>query len=63
MFKVKTKNQTSIQVQVLENLLEEMRLLRQDISILFPQDDLDNYENSQRIKDSYKKALEQYGDN
>lgn len=57
MLQVETKNQISL--QVLEDILEEMRLLRQDIAMFLPYDDLNNYENPERIKASYKKAIEQ----
>ncbi|MDD4989906.1 MAG: hypothetical protein PHW31_01190 [Candidatus Pacebacteria bacterium] len=41
-------------------IFEEIRLLRQEISLILPQDDLIKYQNPERIKKSYQKALEIY---
>lgn len=41
-------------------IFEEIRLLRQEISLILPQDDLNKYQNSEKIKKSYQKALKMY---
>ena len=41
-------------------IFEELRLLRQEISLILPQDDLNKYQNPKKIKNSYEKALKMY---
>jgi len=41
-------------------IFEEIRLLRQEISLILPQDDLSKYQNPGKIRKSYEKALEMY---
>jgi hypothetical protein len=45
---------------VLQSILEEIRLLRTEVSLLFPHEDLKGYAHPSRIKRSYEKALKQY---
>ncbi|PIV31896.1 hypothetical protein COS33_00805 [Candidatus Wolfebacteria bacterium CG02_land_8_20_14_3_00_37_12] len=46
--------------KVLSAILKELHSLRQEISLVLPQEDLKEYSHSMRIKHSYKKALKQY---
>lgn len=41
-------------------IFEEIQLLRQEISLILPQDDLSKYQNPEKIKKSYQKALKMY---
>ena len=53
-------NTQPISPQVLQYILKELRLLRQEVMLLFPQDDLEAYAHPKRIKSSYQKALKKY---
>jgi len=46
--------------RILENILQELRLLRNEIKFLLPQEDLEGYANPERLKQSYDRAAEQY---
>ena len=46
--------------QVLRTILQELRLLRSEMMLLFPQDHLEDYAHPARIKRSYQKALKKY---
>ena len=48
------------QPEVLQAILQELRLLRNEVMLLFPQDRLEDYAHPTRIKRSYQKALKQY---
>ena len=53
--------QTNNQVLNKEDLiLEEIKLLREQVMLLLPQEDLDDYAHPRRIKKSYDKAVKQY---
>ena len=56
---VKTKSEIAPQ-EILQKILEEIRLLRGEVSTLLPQDDLDNYANPSRIRNSYSEAIKKY---
>lgn len=56
---IKTKNNI-VSSQILQNILNELRLLRNEIRILLPQDNLEDYANSERIQHSYQKAIKKY---
>lgn len=56
---IKTKNNI-FPSQVLQNILKEIRLLRNEMMLLFPQDDLEDYSHSERVKCSYQKAIKKY---
>lgn len=49
--------------KLFQKILEELRLLREEVKLLLPQEDLESYANPQRIKNSYKKALKKYPPN
>ena len=57
----KTKSKiTTVPSEMMQAILEELRLLRSEVMFLFPQEDLEDYANSDRVRDSYKKALKKY---
>jgi hypothetical protein len=45
---------------MLKAILEEIRLLRNEIMFLFPQENLEEYAHPVRIKRSYQKAIKQH---
>jgi len=53
-----TKEMTSS--KVLKSILEELRLLREEIKLLLPQEDLEGYTNSKEIKQAYQKAIKKH---
>lgn len=46
--------------KVLKSILEELRLLREEIKLLLPQEDLEGYTNSKEIKQAYQKAIKKH---
>ena len=58
MLRTATKSRT--ESKVLKAILDELRLLRQEISLVLPQENLDEYAHPRRIKRSYQKALKRY---
>ena len=52
------KNTTS--AKLLQTILEEVKLLRSEVSLLLPEDDLKDYSYPARVKRSYEKALKRY---
>lgn len=46
--------------QILLAILEELKLLREEVKLLLPQEDLEGYANPERIKRSYRKALKKF---
>lgn len=63
MNKTVTKNHnaaTSSNSAVLRSILEEIRLLRNELALLFPSEDLEGYAHAGRVKKSYARALKQY---
>lgn len=46
--------------ELLETLLTEIHLLRNEMSLFFGEDELENYSHPNRIKHSYQEALKQY---
>lgn len=57
---LKTITQTKQSSNVLKVILQEIRLMRQKLNLILPQDDLETYENPKRIKQSYQNAIKQY---
>jgi hypothetical protein len=51
---------TTQSAKLLRAILQELKLLRTEVSFLFPQDKLEDYAHPTRIKRSYEKALKQY---
>ena len=58
--KTQIKNRESITSNEIQKILEELRLLRQEVRLLLPQEDLEDYADPERIKRSYQKAIKQY---
>lgn len=59
----KTQTKTNMDIrfpEVLKDILEELRLLRNEVMLLLPQEDLEEYAHPERIKNSYKKAIKKY---
>ena len=56
----RTATKTRVEPNVLKAILDELRLLRQEISLVLPQEDLKGYAHPARIKRSYQKALKRY---
>lgn len=56
----KIKNETLDARQILHLVLKEIRSLRQEFYLLFPQEDIEEYVHQTRIKRSYQKALKKY---
>lgn len=46
--------------EVWRNILDEIRLLRQDLSFLLFQDDVQDYDNAEQIKQSYRRAVKDH---
>lgn len=46
--------------KILQSILEELRLLRNEVMLLLPQEDLEEYAHPGRIKNSYRKAIKKY---
>lgn len=45
---------------ILNDIFREIRLLRNEVSLLIPTEDIKEYENHERIKSSYNNAIKQY---
>lgn len=45
---------------ILNKILEEVRGLRQEVSLFLPQENLEDYSNPKRLKKSYEKALRKF---
>ena len=52
--------QTKQSSDVLVKILQEIRLMRQELNLILPKDDLNMYEHTERIKQSYQNAIKQY---
>ncbi len=46
--------------KILKSILEELRLLREEVKLLLPQEDLEGYANSEEIKQAYQKAIKKH---
>jgi hypothetical protein len=46
--------------QLLQAILDEIKLLRSEMTLLLPHDNLEDYEHPERIERSYQKAIKQY---
>lgn len=58
--KIKSKKITSEPPELINAILRELRLLRTEINLLFPQEDIKEYAHADRVRRSYKKAMKQY---
>ncbi len=45
---------------LLRNILAEVRLLRNELKLVLPQEELKDYAHPQKIKQAYQKALKSY---
>ena len=54
------KNHFTMPLDLAQAMFQEIRLLREEVSLMLPQDDLEKYQNPEKIKKSYQKALESY---
>jgi len=55
-----TSSTVTVSSKVIEDILAELRLLRNEITLLFPQEDLHEYAHPERIKRSYENARKRY---
>lgn len=46
--------------QLLNLVLQEIRFLRREFSLLLPYEDIEEYKHAARVKRSYKKAIKKY---
>ncbi|NCS99362.1 hypothetical protein CO116_00595 [Candidatus Falkowbacteria bacterium CG_4_9_14_3_um_filter_38_19] len=51
---------TKIPAKIVEAIFEELRLLRNEVRLLLPQEELEEYTHPDRIKHSYRKAIKKY---
>lgn len=59
--RIKIKDRKNNQSAVLlRSILREIRLLRNEVGLLFPYENLEEYAHPRRLKRSYEKALKQY---
>ncbi len=56
---METKTQTKGKTKE-DMILDEIKLLREQVLLLLPQEDLNDYAHPQRIKKTYAKAIKQY---
>lgn len=54
------KNQPFMPMEIAKAIFEEIRLLRNEVSLLLPQDDLNKYANPKKICRAYEKAVKKY---
>ena len=54
------KETTPVFQELMQTVIEELRLLRSEVALLLPQEDLKDYAHPQRIRRSYEKALKKY---
>lgn len=59
-FKTQSSKLISTQSRVMRTILEELRLLRNEVRLLLPYEDLEEYANSDRIRRSYQKAVKKH---
>lgn len=53
-------SKTNVSLELLQSILEELRLLREEVQLLVPQEDLEGYSDPERIKQSYKAAIKKH---
>lgn len=51
---------TNYPLRILESILEELRLLREEVKLLLPHEDLEDYANPKEIKQAYQNAIKKY---
>lgn len=54
------KNGKVVSQEVLQSILAELRLLRNEVMLLLPRDELGDYSHPERIKKAYQNALKKY---
>ena len=56
-----TKIKNSVpSTEILDIILKELRLLRNEVRLLLPQDDLEDYAHPERIQRSFQKAIKKH---
>jgi len=55
-----SKQAVRVPARMLEAIFEELRPLRTEVQILFPQEDLEEYAHPARVKRSYVRAIKKY---
>lgn len=54
----KTKNKISS--NLLQSIFKELQIIRKELSLIIPQEDIKEYAHSARIKKSYQRALKRF---
>lgn len=57
---IKITSANAVSAQILQSILEELRLLRSEVMLLLPQDDLEDYAHPKRVQGSYQRAVKKY---
>jgi hypothetical protein len=55
-----TTQSDKVPAKILEQILAELRFLREQLSLVVPQDNLDEYDDADRLSASYRKAVKRY---
>lgn len=51
---------TKVPTDILHRIYEELHLLRKEVMFLFPQEELEEFQHSERIKRSYQRAIKEH---
>jgi len=57
---VREKKLKNKEKEIAQEILREVKILRREISVLLPSEDLNDYTSPTRLSQSYKKAIKQY---
>jgi len=60
MSQVSQPSKDQISSKMLYSILEEVKLLREEVMLLLPQEDIEEYSHPKRISGSYRKALKKF---
>lgn len=57
---IKTTPGKEISADILEKILKGVSMLRKEVSLLLPQEDVEDFVHPERIKQSYRHAIKEY---
>lgn len=57
---IKTISTKKISPNIFEKILKEVSMLRKEVSLLLPQEDVEDFVHTERIKQSYRHAIKEY---